>query len=81
MIDNQKINKLLSLSDSELRKKISDAAISAGADKYLTAKALADVGKIREMLENLTPEQINAVMARFGSCAASELAKKLDDNM
>lgn len=78
MLDNTQISKLLNLSDGELRKKISDAAISAGADKYLTARAISDMSKIRKMLSGLSAEQVNAVLARFGSDAVSELAKQVD---
>ncbi len=77
MLDKSHLEKLLSLSDSELRKKISDAAISAGADKFMTAKALADMTKLRAMMTALTPEQINAVLAKMGPDAASELAKQV----
>jgi len=78
MLDKSHLEKLLSLSDSELRKKISDAAISAGADKFMTAKALADMTKLRAMMTALTPEQINAVLAKMGPDAASELAKQVN---
>ena len=77
MLDKSHLEKLLSLSDSELRKKMSDAAISAGADKFMTAKALADMTKLRAMMTALTPEQINAVLAKMGPDAASELAKQV----
>ena len=78
MLDKSQLEKLKTLSDAELRKKISEAAISAGADKYMTAKALADVTKLRAMLSALTPEQINAALAKMGPNAASELAKRVN---
>ena len=77
MLDKSHLEKLLSLSDSELRKKMSDAAISAGADKFMTAKALSDMTKLRAMMTALTPEQINAVLEKMGPTAASELAKQV----
>ena len=77
MINNSNIENLLSLSDSELRKKISDAAISAGADKFMTSKVLSDMPKLRAMMSALTPEQINAVLEKMGPNAASELAKQI----
>lgn len=80
MLDKSHLEKLLSLSDSELRKKMSDAAISAGADKFMTAKALSDMTKLRAMMTALTPEQINAVLAKMGPNAASELAKQVNNS-
>ena len=76
MLDKSHLEKLLSLSDSEHRKIMSDAAISAGADKFMTAKALSDMTKLRAMMTALTPEQINAVLEKMGPDAASELAKQ-----
>lgn len=80
MLNSSHLENLLSLSDSELRKKLSEAAISAGADKFMTAKALADMQKLRAMMSALTPEQINAVLEKMGPGAASELAKQVNNN-
>ena len=77
MLDSTQLEKLLKLSDSELRKKISEAAISAGADKFVTAKALADMPRLRAMMSSLTPEQINSVLVKMGPEAASKLANKI----
>lgn len=77
MLDSTQLEKLLKLSDSELRKKISEAAISAGADKFVTAKALADMPRLRAMMSSLTPEQINSVLTKMGPEAASKLANKI----
>ena len=80
MLDKSQLEKLKALSDSELRRKISEAAISAGADKYMTAKVLADMPRIRAMMSALTPEQINAVLRKMGPDAASELAKTINSS-
>ena len=77
MLDSTQLEKLLNLSDAELRKKISEAAISAGADKFMTAKALADMPKLRAMMSALTPEQINSILAKMGPDAASKLANRM----
>ena len=45
MLNNEQIKKLLSMSDEELRKKIADAAVAAGADKFMTTRALSDIGR------------------------------------
>lgn len=80
MLDNSQLQKLLSLSDTDLRKKISEAAISAGADKFMTAKALADMPKLRAMMSSLSPEQVNTLISQLGPNAAQELAKRANDN-
>lgn len=80
MFDNQQIKKLLSLPDEELRKKVSEAAIAAGADKYMTAKALSDVEKLRSMMSALTNEQINMLISKIGPDAANEISKRINDN-
>lgn len=79
MFDKTQLEKLLELSDSQLRKKLSDAAISMGADKFKTAKALADMSKLREMMVALTPSQINAILEKLGPEAAEKLASKLNN--
>lgn len=80
MLDHSQLQKLLSLSDTDLRKKMSEAAISAGADKFMTAKALADMPKLRAMMSSLTPEQINALLSQLGPNAAQELAKRANND-
>jgi hypothetical protein len=79
MIDNSEIKKLLALSDSELRKTVSDAAIAAGADKYVTASLLSDVKKLRMMLESLTTEQMNAILDNIGASAAEEIKRRINE--
>lgn len=79
MLDNAQIKKMLSLSDEELRKKISEAAIAAGADKYMTARALSDTEKLRTMISALNEEQINALLSRMGPETAKELSKRINN--
>lgn len=78
MFDHSQLEKLLAMSDDELRRKISDAAISAGADKYMTARVLSDMPKLRAMMSGLTAEQINSAVSKFGTGSAEELAKKIN---
>ena len=80
MIDNHQLKKLLSLSDEELRKKVSEAAIAAGADKYMTSKALSDVEKLRSMMKSLSAEQINSMLSKIGPDAANEIANRINNN-
>ncbi len=79
MIDNQQLQKLLALSDEELRKKVAEAAIAAGADKYMTATALSDVTRLRAMMSALTSEQINAMLSKMGADTAAELSRRINE--
>lgn len=77
MIDNSQLRKLLSLSDEELRRKVADAAVAAGADKYMTTMALSDTARLRGMLNALSADEINAMLARLGPETARELSKRI----
>lgn len=79
MLDNTQIQKLLSLSDEELRRKLSKAAIDAGADKFMTASALSDMQKLRGMISGLTNEQIKAIISRADPDTAAKISKYLSD--
>ena len=80
MIDNHQLKKLLSLSEEELRKMVSEAAKAAGADKYMTSKALSDVEKLRSMMKSLSTEQINSMLSKIGPDAANEIANRINNN-
>lgn len=79
MIDNRQLQKLLALSDEELRKKVAEAAIAAGADKYMTATALSDVTRLRAMMSALTSEQVNAMLSKMGADTAAELSRRINE--
>ena len=74
MLNNEQIKKLLSMSDEELRKKIADAAVAAGADKFMTTRALSDVGRLRGLISALDERQVNDLLKKIGPDAASELS-------
>ncbi|PWM69736.1 MAG: hypothetical protein DBX61_01125 [Clostridiales bacterium] len=79
MLNNEQIKKLLSMSDEELRKKIADAAVAAGADKFMTARALSDVGRLRGLISALDERQVNDLLKKIGPDAASELSKRIGE--
>lgn len=78
MLDNMQLKKLLSLSDEELRQKVSAAAVAAGADTRSVQTALSDVTRLRGMLYALNADQINAMLSKIGPEAASEIAKRIE---
>ena len=77
MLNNEQIKKLLAMSDEELRKKIADAAVAAGADKFMTARALSDVGRLRGLISALDERQVNDLLNKIGPDAASELSNRI----
>lgn len=79
MLSKDKFDRLLSLSDSELRKAVSEAAISAGADKFLVSGLLADTDKLRNMLSGLSSEQVEKMLEKMPDNAARVLAAKLNE--
>ncbi len=74
-MDIQSINNLLSLDDEALRKKLTDAAVAAGADKNQIALALSDMNTLRRLARGLTPESIDSLLNSFGK----ENAKKVSE--
>ena len=79
MLNNEQIKKLLSMSDEELRKKIADAAVAAGADKFMTTRALSDVGRLRGLISALDERQVNDLLKKIGPDAASELSERIGE--
>ena len=67
MLNNEQIKKLLSMSDEELRKKIADAAVAAGADKFMTTRALSDIGRLRGLISALDERQVNDLLKKIGT--------------
>ena len=59
MLDNEKLQKLLALSDEELRRKVSAAAAAAGADARSTSAALSDVARLR------SPQAVSEIARRI----------------
>lgn len=80
MLDNEKLQKLLALSDEELRRKVSAAAVAAGADARSTSAALSDVARLRGMLKALSAEQINEMLSKISPQAASEIARRIEND-
>lgn len=80
MLDNEKLQKLLALSDEELRRKVSAAAAAAGADARSTAAALSDVARLRGMLKALSAEQINGMLSKISPQAVSEIARRIEND-
>ena len=79
MLNNEQIKKLLSMSDEELRKKIADAAVAAGADKFMTTRALSDIGRLRGLISALDERQVNDLLKKIRPDAASELSKRIGE--
>lgn len=65
-INKKTIQSLSSLSDDELKKKITDAALSCGVSRDTADKYLTDIGAIRKKLTSLSDRQIQNLLSALG---------------
>lgn len=77
MLDPQKIQELLTLSDTELRQKVLYAAAVAGADARLTGEALRNMNRLRSTLGSLNDEDLRQMLSRVNP----KVLQQLDDRL
>lgn len=66
MIDKNNLNKIMSLDDDTLRKKLSEITALTGADNSKVTNALSDVNKLRKTVSSLSNNDIEKIIASFG---------------
>ena len=79
-IDKEKLQNLLSLSDDELRKKITDVVNSSGFDKKdrdNLDKAVKNMKDLKKTLKNIDDESIKKAMDALGVDKIEEIRKNL----
>lgn len=79
MQDN--ISKILKLSDEQLKKTVSDAAISCGGNEKDIKYALSDISKLRSAIANLSQKDIDNLIAAVGEEKAREIAESISKNI
>ncbi len=77
MLDETQLQKLLTLSDTELRQKILYAAAAAGADVRLTNAALGDMARLRGMIGSLKEEDIRKITSSIDPNTLQTIANRL----
>ena len=79
-IDKEKLQKLLNLSDAELKKKVAGAVNSSGLDKKEKEnfeKALKNIKDIKKTLGNIDEESLKKAVSALGNEKIEELRKNL----
>lgn len=77
MLDETQLQKLLTLSDQELRQRVLYAAAAAGADVRRTAAALGDMGRLRGMISSLKEEDIRKMTAKIDPNTLQTIVNRL----
>lgn len=74
------IDELLKLDDKELKRRITAAAVAAGADSGKILAALSDMQTLRKLASGLSQEQINSLLNTFGADNAKKIAAELNNS-
>ena len=77
-INNEMLNKLKKLDDAQFKHLISEIAGAAGADPMKTAALLRDTGPLREILNDMTPEEAQKLINQVGQAKAESILKDLE---
>lgn len=80
MNQQNNIDELLKLDDEELKKRITAAAVAAGADSKKILSALSDMQTLRRLASGLSQEQINSLLNTFGAENAKKIATELNNS-
>lgn len=75
MIDKNNLNKIMSLDDDTLRKKLSEITALTGADNSKVTNALSDVNKLRKTVSSLSNNDIEKIIASFGRENVEQIQK------
>lgn len=79
-IDKETLNKLLTLSDSEFKRKISQAAENAGVKNDKLDKMLGDIKSVKKTLGNMSEEDLKRAAKTLSSEKVEELLESLKKN-
>ncbi len=77
-LNKKNLQKLTSLSDDELREKISAAAEFAGIDRSRSSPYLNDIAGIKKKLNSLSDAQIKALLHALGEENVRKIKEGLD---
>ena len=77
-INNDMLGKIKRLDDAQFKNLISQIASAAGADPMKTAALLRDTGTLREILNDMTPEEAQNLINKVGQDKAESILKDLE---
>lgn len=81
MINKENIDNFLNLSDSEIRKRINAAALEGNISTERLKKALSDTEKVRRVVSEMTPEDVERFIRILGRENAEKMAEKLKEDL
>ena len=81
MINKENIDNFLNLSDSEIRKRINAAAVEGNISTERLKKALSDTEKVRRVVSEMTPEDVERFIRILGRENAEKMAEKLKEDL
>ena len=81
MINKENIDNFLNLSDSEIRKRITAAALEGNISTERLKKALSDTEKVRRVVSEMTPEDVERFIRILGRENAEKMAEKLKEDL
>ena len=77
-INNEMLGKLKKLDDAQFKHLVTEIANAAGADPLKTAAMLRDTGTLREILNDMTPEEAQNLLNKVGQDKAESILKDLE---
>lgn len=73
MLNNEDLQKVLSMSDGEIKKMIYAVTKAAGGDEKKADKLSSDIPNLKKLLSSLTPEQAEKLLNRTGKAKSEEI--------
>ena len=77
-INNDMLGKIKKLDDAQFKSLISEIASAAGADPLKTAALLRDTGTLREILNDMTPDEAQNLINKVGKDKAESILKNIE---
>ena len=81
MINKENIDNFLNLSDSEIRKRKNAAAVEGNISTERLKKALSDTEKVRRVVSEMTPEDVERFIRILGRENAEKMAENLKEDL
>lgn len=81
MINEENIKSFSKLSDDEIKKRISAAAVAGNISTEKLKNVLSDTEKVKSVISGLTPKDIERLINIVGRENAEKMAEKLKNNL
>ncbi len=81
MINKENIDSFLGLSDEEIKNRINSAAAEGNISTARLKDALSDTDRVRRVISNMSPADIERFLKIIGRENAEKMAEKLKENL